>query len=74
MEIAFFVEKRMQGSSIFGGNVECSTDTLILVISSSCKSDIESTTNRMFLECRSSHDILDHLTRLGTHDVRGPFS
>eukprot|EP00972_Heterocapsa_arctica_P078158 11526040-Heterocapsa_arctica.AAC.1 len=44
-DIAFFVGKRMQGSIIFGGNAERSTDTLILVISNSCNADIESTTN-----------------------------
>eukprot|EP00972_Heterocapsa_arctica_P075507 11136512-Heterocapsa_arctica.AAC.1 len=28
----------------------------------------------MFLECWSSYDRLDHLTRLGTHDGRRPLS
>eukprot|EP00972_Heterocapsa_arctica_P100901 14873514-Heterocapsa_arctica.AAC.1 len=45
MEIAYFAEKQMPGLTTCGGNVERSTDTRILAILNSCKSNTESTTN-----------------------------
>eukprot|EP00972_Heterocapsa_arctica_P075335 11114248-Heterocapsa_arctica.AAC.1 len=45
METVYFAAKRTQGSTICGGNAERSTDTRILVISNSSKSDTKNTIN-----------------------------
>eukprot|EP00972_Heterocapsa_arctica_P072830 10753876-Heterocapsa_arctica.AAC.1 len=71
METVFFAEKRMQVSIIHGGNAEHSTNSRILATSNSCKTQRAKPTG-MLLEHWSGHDRLDHLTRLGAHDDRGP--
>eukprot|EP00972_Heterocapsa_arctica_P110578 16282086-Heterocapsa_arctica.AAC.1 len=45
METVYFVAKRTQMSTIYGGNAERSTDTRIVVISSLCKSETKNTIN-----------------------------
>eukprot|EP00972_Heterocapsa_arctica_P063620 9389062-Heterocapsa_arctica.AAC.1 len=46
METVYFVEKRLQGLSICGGNAEHPKDTRISVTSDSCKSDTKNTINQ----------------------------